>query len=39
MQALKDSIQSAGTAVYIRIYKRVGESDQYQAVTLDLAAV
>lgn len=39
MNALKDSIQSAGTAVYIRIYKRVGETDQYQAVPLDLAAV
>lgn len=39
MQALKDSIQSAGTAVYVRVYKRVGESDQYRAVPLDLAAV
>lgn len=39
MEALKDSIQSAGTAVYIRVYKRVGDSDQYQAVPLDLAAV
>lgn len=39
MDALKDSIQSAGTAVYIRVYKRVGDSDQYQAVPLDLAAV
>ncbi len=39
MQALKDSIQSAGTAVYVRVYKRSGESDQYRAVPLDLAAV
>lgn len=39
MDALKDSIQSAGTAVYIRVYKRIGDSDQYQAVPLDLAAV
>lgn len=39
MDALKDSIQSAGTAVYIRVYKRVGDGDQYQAVPLDLAAV
>lgn len=39
MQALKDSIQSAGTAVYVRVYKRVGHSDQYIAVPLDLAAV
>lgn len=39
MEALKDSIQTAGTAVYIRVYKRVGDSDQYQAIPLDLAAV
>lgn len=39
MQALKDSIQIAGTAVYVRVYKRIGESDQYQAVPLDLAAI
>lgn len=39
MEALKDSIQTAGTAVYIRVYKRIGDGDQYQAVALDLAAV
>ncbi|WYX15089.1 DUF3164 family protein [Achromobacter xylosoxidans] len=39
MEALKDSIQTAGTSVYIRVYKRVGDSDQYQAIPLDLAAV
>ncbi|MAZ33412.1 MAG: sulfate transporter [Thalassospira sp.] len=39
MAALKDSIQSAGTSVYIRVYQRIGNSDQYQAVPLDLAAV
>lgn len=39
MAALKDSIQSAGTAVYVRVYERVGQSDQYRAVVLDLAAV
>lgn len=39
MQALKDSIQSAGSVVYIRVQKRVGDGDQYQAVPLDLAAV
>jgi len=39
MTALKDSIQSTGTAVYIRVYKRIGNSEQYQAVPLDLAAV
>lgn len=39
MDALKDSIQCAGTAIYIRVYKRIGNSDQYRALPLDLAAV
>ena len=39
MQAIRDSIQSIGTATYVRVYRRVGESDQYEAVPLDLAAV
>lgn len=39
MDALKDSIQSTGTAVYVRVYERVGDSDQYRAIPLDLAAV
>lgn len=39
MDALKDSIQSIGTAVYVRVYKRCGDGDQYLAVPLDLAAV
>ncbi len=39
MQALKDSIQTAGTAVYVRVYQRIGQSDQYRPVPLDLAAV
>lgn len=39
MTALKDSIQSAGTSVYIRVYKRLGDSDQYRQVPLDLASV
>lgn len=39
MEALRDSIQSAGTAVYVRVYKRIGDSDQYRPLALDLAAV
>ncbi len=39
MLALKDSIQVNGTATYIRIYERVGDTDQYKAIPLDLAAV
>jgi len=37
--ALRDSIQVNGTATYVRVYKRVGLSDAYVAVPLDLAAV
>ena len=39
MEAIKDSIQSTGTAIYVRVYERIGESDQYRAIPLDLAAV
>ena len=39
IEALKDSMQSVGTAVYIRVYQRVGESEQYRQIPLDLASV
>ncbi|QDF95165.1 sulfate transporter [Azoarcus sp. DD4] len=39
MEAIKDSIQATGTAVYVRVYKRVGMTDQYVAVPLDIAGV
>lgn len=39
MQAIRDSIQSTGTATYVRVYRRIGQSDQYAAIPLDLAAV
>ncbi|MHB9021331.1 MAG: DUF3164 family protein [Halothiobacillus sp.] len=39
MEALKDSIQTTGTAVYVRVYERIGASDKYQQITLDLASV
>lgn len=39
MQALKDSIQTVGTSVYVRVYERRGDTDQYEAIPLDLAAV
>lgn len=39
MDALKDSIMVADTAVYVRFYERVGDTDQYKAIPLDLAAV
>ncbi|UBQ43984.1 DUF3164 family protein [Comamonas thiooxydans] len=39
MDAIRDSIQSTGTATYVRVYERIGDSDQYKAIPLDLAAV
>lgn len=39
MEALKDSIHKPGSTVYIRAFKRVGESDRYEALPLNLAAV
>lgn len=35
MQAIKDSIQVAGSAAYIRLYERVGETDKYRQIALD----
>ncbi|WP_018169117.1 DUF3164 family protein [Thioalkalivibrio sp. ALMg9] len=39
MEALRDSIQTTGTAVYIRVYERRDGTDQYRPIPLDLAAV
>lgn len=39
MEALKDSIATNGTAIYVRVYERIGDSGQYKAIPLDLAAV
>lgn len=39
MEAIKDSIQVAGSKSYIRIYERIGLSENYQAIPLDIAAV
>jgi hypothetical protein len=39
MQALKDSILVVGTAVYIRVYQRVGETDTYTPICLSIAGV
>ncbi|MGU0823086.1 DUF3164 family protein [Pseudomonas aeruginosa] len=39
MEALKDSIQVNGTAVYIRVYQRVGNTDRYEPISLDIAKV
>ncbi len=39
MQAIRDSIHTTGTAIYVRVYERIGDSDQYRAIPLDLAAI
>ncbi|CAA0103306.1 DUF3164 family protein [Zhongshania aliphaticivorans] len=39
MEAIKDSIHSVGATVYVRVYKRVGTSDQYRPLALDIAAL
>lgn len=37
MQAISDSVQVVGSKNYIRVYERVGDSDRYVAVPLDIA--
>lgn len=39
MQAISDSMQVASTTSYIRVYERVGETNKYEQVTLDVARV
>ncbi|MEF3074090.1 DUF3164 family protein [Methylobacter sp. Wu1] len=39
MQALKDSIQITSTSQYLRLYERVGESDKYQQIAMDIAGL
>lgn len=39
MQAIGEACQVVGSKSYIRIYERVGDTDQYQAISLDIAGV
>lgn len=39
MQAISDSINVTGSKPYIRLYERIGDSDQYAPISLDLASV
>ncbi|WP_043908375.1 DUF3164 family protein [Ralstonia solanacearum] len=39
MQAIADSVQVAGSKPYVRIYERIGDSDQFKPIVLDLATV
>ncbi|MCQ9121285.1 sulfate transporter [Rodentibacter pneumotropicus] len=39
MQAISESVQVVSSKAYVRLYERVGESDQYVPITLDVAGV
>ncbi|WP_211452608.1 DUF3164 family protein [Collimonas antrihumi] len=39
MTAISESVQVIGTKTYIRFYERVEDSDQYVAISLDMASV
>lgn len=39
MDAISDAVQVTGSKSYIRLYERVGESDQYRPISLDIAGV
>jgi hypothetical protein len=38
-QALKDSIQITSTSQYLRLYERVGDTDKYQQIAMDIAGL
>lgn len=38
MQAIGDSLNVIGSRSYVRLYERVGDSDRYQPIPLDLAS-
>ncbi len=39
MQAIGEACQVIGSKSYIRVYERIGDSDQYRAISLDIAGV
>ncbi|EPW1436717.1 DUF3164 family protein [Salmonella enterica subsp. diarizonae serovar 16:z10:e,n,x,z15] len=39
MRAINDAILVVGSKKYVRLYRRVGDSNQYEPISLDLAAV
>lgn len=39
MQAISDAVQVASSKEYLRIYERVGETDDYRPISLDIASV
>ncbi len=39
MVAISDSLQVVGSTSYVRVYERVGDSEQYQVIPLDITGV
>ncbi|MEY4591521.1 MAG: hypothetical protein RIR18_416 [Pseudomonadota bacterium] len=39
MKAIGDAVQVVGSKSYVRVYERIGDSDQYAPIPLDVAAV
>lgn len=39
MQAISDSVRVASSKPYLRFYERVGDTDQYRPISLDMAAL
>jgi hypothetical protein len=39
MRAIGEACQVVGSRSYIRVYERIGDSDQYQPISLDIAGV
>ena len=39
MFAISDSVQVVGTKTYVRFYQRIGDSDKYRPILLDIASI
>lgn len=39
MQAVSDAVQVTGSKMYIRVYERVGDTNQYRAISLDISTI
>lgn len=39
MQAVSDAVQVTGSKMFIRVYERVGDTNQYRAISLDISAI
>lgn len=39
MDAISDAVQVTGSKSYVRLYERIGDSDQYKPISLDIAGV